>query len=369
MLESSLIMVNRANSVPLFQQICQQIRQQIASGSLRPGNKLPSVYSLAKSIGVSPMTVHHAYNVLAGESLVSSQHGSGSYILGGSGRSEKKSPCREKICDIGVLIKNFEINQEFSLFLLDGIYRMAREHGFSVHVLSTEGKIIDNAFAPWLHNVIHSPVPMGFVVGGSLCSENISYLCRQSRPFVLVDVDYRGDEKTHSILLDDRGATNIMIKRLVDLNITRIAYLLGPVGDRQGLVVRRAQRMLGAALESVSALGTHLPPEYIMNCEYDEKEAASCLTPLLRKHNRPKALIVNGDILTRGALAAAGAEGLRVPQDLQILNYADTTNSPCVCLAKPLVSLGQRAMSALADLIAGEEVPERAVLEIDSMSL
>lgn len=86
------IPLNRDGEIPLYQQICRFLQQQITSGALAPETQLPASRALARSLGVSRMTVINAYAELEADGLVISVHGSGTFVatpptLPGNGRS------------------------------------------------------------------------------------------------------------------------------------------------------------------------------------------------------------------------------------------------------------------------------------------
>ncbi|RDV02386.1 PLP-dependent aminotransferase family protein [Undibacter mobilis] len=58
------------------------IRDRVARRSLRPGDRLPSVRSFARTMGVSPSTVVEAYDRLAAEGVIRAKRGSGFYVTG-----------------------------------------------------------------------------------------------------------------------------------------------------------------------------------------------------------------------------------------------------------------------------------------------
>ena len=60
------------------------IRRLIASQSLLPGDKLPSIRKLAREKAVSPSTVVEAYDRLAAEGLIRPRAGSGFYVAAGA---------------------------------------------------------------------------------------------------------------------------------------------------------------------------------------------------------------------------------------------------------------------------------------------
>ncbi len=62
---------------PLYEQLYQHIRHDIAHGAIAPGEKLPSKRALAKHLGVSVITVEGAYNQLVAEGYVVARQRSG----------------------------------------------------------------------------------------------------------------------------------------------------------------------------------------------------------------------------------------------------------------------------------------------------
>ena len=66
--------------LPIYQQIVDQIKAQIASGTLQPGDQLPTVRALATDLRINFNTVARAYRVLDEERIISTQQGRGTYI-------------------------------------------------------------------------------------------------------------------------------------------------------------------------------------------------------------------------------------------------------------------------------------------------
>lgn len=77
---------------PLFLQIQKQVLLFIEAGILKPGDKLPSVRSLAQDNGINPNTVARAYMQLEQKGYVQTVPKKGVFISG----NEKKE-CAEEI--------------------------------------------------------------------------------------------------------------------------------------------------------------------------------------------------------------------------------------------------------------------------------
>jgi GntR family transcriptional regulator len=65
------------SGVPIYRQILEQIRAQIAGGRIGPGEMLPSVRVVAEMLDVNPMTVSKAYSLLEREEIVELVRGQG----------------------------------------------------------------------------------------------------------------------------------------------------------------------------------------------------------------------------------------------------------------------------------------------------
>jgi DNA-binding GntR family transcriptional regulator len=63
-----------------YEQVADDLRRKIASGALRPGQKLDGNAKMAEHYGVAAMTIRHALDILRGEGLIVSQQGRGTFV-------------------------------------------------------------------------------------------------------------------------------------------------------------------------------------------------------------------------------------------------------------------------------------------------
>ncbi|MDE7229409.1 MAG: PLP-dependent aminotransferase family protein [Oscillospiraceae bacterium] len=73
-------------ALPLYEQLYESIRDDILSGKMREGEKLPSKRALAESRSVSVITVENAYSQLIAEGYVRARQRSGYYVQYGGER-------------------------------------------------------------------------------------------------------------------------------------------------------------------------------------------------------------------------------------------------------------------------------------------
>jgi DNA-binding transcriptional regulator YhcF (GntR family) len=63
------------SGVPIYRQLCEQIRRMAASGQLPPGTELPSIRDLAVLHAINPMTVSKVYTLLEAEGVLQRHRG------------------------------------------------------------------------------------------------------------------------------------------------------------------------------------------------------------------------------------------------------------------------------------------------------
>jgi len=84
------IWISKNSEVSVREQIVTQISVGIASGDIRPGEKLPSTRELARRFGIHPNTVSSAYRELAAAGVLTARRGSGIFAspaVDGAGHS------------------------------------------------------------------------------------------------------------------------------------------------------------------------------------------------------------------------------------------------------------------------------------------
>ena len=74
-----LIIRNTVNQ-PIYEQISTQIKAQIISGALHPGEVLPSIRALAKDLKISVITTKRAYDELEAQGFLHTVAGKGCFV-------------------------------------------------------------------------------------------------------------------------------------------------------------------------------------------------------------------------------------------------------------------------------------------------
>ena len=74
-----MISLNYRDARPIYEQVKDGLRRLVVTGAILPGDKLPSVRSLASSLAINPNTIQRAYEALEGEGYLYSVAGKGSF--------------------------------------------------------------------------------------------------------------------------------------------------------------------------------------------------------------------------------------------------------------------------------------------------
>jgi GntR family transcriptional regulator len=72
--------IDTKDARPIYQQVADGIKEQIARGKLEQGAVLPPVRQLAADLGVNLNTIAAAYRELQKDGLIVTKHGSGSVV-------------------------------------------------------------------------------------------------------------------------------------------------------------------------------------------------------------------------------------------------------------------------------------------------
>ena len=109
------ISIDNKSGVPFYRQISDPVKSAIATESIAPGDRLPTVRQLAVDLTINPNTVSRANTELELTGLVETQMGSGTFV--GQHSVERDEVERRRLLD--------QICQEF--------LSRASTHGFTLN--------------------------------------------------------------------------------------------------------------------------------------------------------------------------------------------------------------------------------------------
>ena len=109
------LLVNPSSAVPIYAQVVEQIRRQVAAGGLVSGDKLPSVRDLAASLRINRNTAAKAYQLLETEGVLESRAGQGTFIAAGGSRWSDQERLRRVAASLDqALVEAFHLDVPLS---------------------------------------------------------------------------------------------------------------------------------------------------------------------------------------------------------------------------------------------------------------
>ncbi len=128
------IQINTLSDIALYEQIAEQLKQQIIGGTLEEHTLLPSVRGLAQLLGVSVITTRRAYTELERQGYVITLPAKGTFV---SYRYREKlielgmAKLNEMISDAAYLAKALEIDEKTLLHQVATHYEYVQEHEYN----------------------------------------------------------------------------------------------------------------------------------------------------------------------------------------------------------------------------------------------
>ena len=77
-----MIHLDYRDSRPIYEQVKDSLRRLMVTGVLAPGDKLPSVRSMASQLSINPNTIQRAYRQLEMEGWIATVPGKGCFVCG-----------------------------------------------------------------------------------------------------------------------------------------------------------------------------------------------------------------------------------------------------------------------------------------------
>lgn len=330
-------------SGPLYRRVAEDITEQIETGQLAPGDKLPSERALCDIYGVSQITVRRALRELRHAGVLISRHGLGWYV------GEREEPSRPS-CDVALVLP------ELDWFL----------GPLASHILCGLG-------AAGLTSRLVFPGPDASVAGGSAEARGLSgvraavvtvddrvpagaiteALRERSVPTLLLLDELDGADRP-AVVLDEEACLAQVTRYVLDLGHRRVAYVGADPSTTSG-----RKRYWGFA-NALWGRGLELPLDWVWTGPV-AREAAPRLRAIFSSGGAPTAVVCADDLRAAALMATLQDMGRRCPGDVAIVSVGD--RDFCPLLPTPLTTLrfdlrrlADTAVAMTIDLLAGREV-------------
>jgi DNA-binding LacI/PurR family transcriptional regulator len=179
-------------------------------------------------------------------------------------------------------------------------------------------------------------------------------LTARGLPIVLVN-GYADDVEAPCVSCDDNAASELAVAHLKALGHSRIGLAVGP--ERFVPAIRKIAGFRQAMASMSRADGVE---DLIERSLFTVEGGQAAAQRLLDKGCT--AIVCGSDLMALGAVRAARSMGLRVPDDVSVVGYDDSpliafTDPPLTTLRQSVQAMGEAAVRALVDEIAGQPAP------------
>jgi len=201
-----------------------------------------------------------------------------------------------------------------------------------------------------IDRMMHGLTDGALIVLPEESSEELSRLLDAGYHFVVVDPRLRLDNRIPSVSAAHSSGASQAMQHLLSLGHRRIAAITGPRGW-----VATEDRLRGY-YAALAGAGIMPDPEIEVESNFEIGGGESATRTLLDLADPPTAIFAFNDNLAIGAVRAAQARGLRVPEHLSVVGFDDTEHATIVTptlttVRQPLAEMGRTAVSLLTRLL------------------
>jgi DNA-binding LacI/PurR family transcriptional regulator len=199
----------------------------------------------------------------------------------------------------------------------------------------------------------------GVILTSPVLEDDVIAQASREVPVVLVGREGHGPN-VDSVTNDDHAGAEIAVEHCFSLGHRRIAHIDG--GHGAGAPDRR--RGYEAAMKRLG-LGAHV---LVVEGSFTEEGGHTGCLLLLAQYPRPTAIFTANDLAAIGALNAIEESGLKVPDDVSLVGYDNTSlaalrHISLTTIHQPRLEMGRLALATLLERVDGGRVqPRRVVL-------
>lgn len=240
-----------------------------------------------------------------------------------------------------------------------GIEEAARAAGYHLLLSSTS---LSDEYAVEIFKDLARRRFDGLIITGSFILKSaeaqtiLARIRKRNLPVVEMNEFYGVDSASS----DYRGATKEVISHLLSLGHRRIGFVYGVADHELGL------DRLQPFQESLTNAGIVVEPDLIDECGPTIEDGYQAAMRLLKRTQRPTAIIAVNDLLAISTIRAAGDLGLRVPDDLSVVGFdnipmTDYLMPRLTTVTKDAYNAGRSAFEMLLARIQNPEIPRQVL--------
>ncbi len=344
-----------------YQEVIDWIQDQVGSGRLKPGDRIPSENDLCEQFNISRQTARHAIGILVHDGILTAERGSGTYVTD----ERVKSGERSRIAVVTTYVDSYIFPRT-----IQGIEGKLRELGYSMQIFFTNNSSIREREI--LQDIIEKDEAAGILLEptrSALPSPNAdlfkkiadmkipvlfinSYYPEMSGVYNFSDDDFSNinARPIPHVSMNDKLSAYKAVKFLLEKGHTKIGCAL-KLDDRQGI-----DRFSGFQ-EAMQEKGLVADESHIVWLDtQDLRDAEFTKEKISHRLSGCTAVFCYNDQVASLVMQILKSKALAVPGDVSIISMDDsdlaTMSSPPIdSIPHPKERLGERAAENLIRLI------------------
>ncbi|MBX3031084.1 MAG: LacI family DNA-binding transcriptional regulator [Chloroflexi bacterium] len=263
---------------------------------------------------------------------------------------------RARTDSIGLIVS--DTGQPVFADMIRGVEHEARAAGFTLLLAnSAEDRELERASVRALRERRVDGLLLAQVSGSD--ARLVESITDDALPLVLID--RLSSPGVDQVGVENAAPMRALVRHLLELGHRRIALVGG-----DPVVPTIAERHRGF-VEAFAEAGVELDPDLLLTAEgVHQDQSRAAVRRVLRRADRPSALVGAGMVLSMGALQAVGDVGLSIPNDIAFVTfdepaYADVFRPRLTSAVQPAFDVGRQGMRLLLRRIRQRDAEVRTV--------
>ena len=348
-----------------YQQVIDWVKQNIADGSFREGDKLMSENEMSALFGLSRQTIRRATGELVSQHLVTRVQGSGTYI--GSRPEEGMQTGTGENSDASMNIAVISTFTESYIFpgILKGISKVLTDNGYTTQVFFTDNRLSREEAV--LKMILEKDSIDGLIVEpvkSALPNPNLPYyrkLQEHGIPILFFNAFYPGLDAP-CVRIDDKAAAVTATRLLLDAGHEKIGAIFKG-DDGQGPLryegYLQAMREAGCKTKQNTVLWLDTPAAYGMK---------QFVPYLFERLDGCTGVVCYNDQIAHQLINLALEQGKQIPEDLSVVGIddsylADVCKVPFASVSHPKEELGKQVAENMVQMIRDPSFDGNTLME------
>jgi LacI family transcriptional regulator len=312
--------------------------------------KRPTLADVARSAGVSLMTVSRAINNKAGVSAdVRKSILKLAKELGYHPNQIARGLATNYTTSVGLVVP--DNTNPFFAQIARGVEDTAYDHGYNIFLVNTAEDATREESA--LNSLCQKGVDGLILISSRLPVKALKEEVALYPAVVLVNRELKPiPANTITVNINDQHGSQLAIRHFLASGRQRISYVNGPANSLS------AKRRLEGYKKALEEAGLAFEPDLVERSAPDTDGGGYATTTLLKRRPDIDAIYAFNDLVAVGAMQTIEQLGKRIPEDIAVIGFDDI---PLASIIRPqlttlhvdLRQIGHLAMQTLLDKIAG----------------